>query len=89
MRAVATDPVLDQAVAEISASAFAFLCAVHNSSIDDVQARADAHMHQLREFARTTGAALNTLPAYQANITSWRAVARLAGTTIDMRSQAG
>jgi hypothetical protein len=89
MTTVAAGPVLNQAVAEISADAFAFLCAVHNSAIDDVRARADAHMHQLREFARTTGAALRDLPAYHANITSWRAVARLAGTTIDMRSQAG
>jgi hypothetical protein len=89
MTTVAADAVLNQAVADISAEAFTFLCAVHNSTIDDVHARADAHMHQLREFARTTGAALHDLPAYNANITSWRAIARLAGTTIDMRSQAG
>jgi hypothetical protein len=89
MTTVAADPILNQAVDEISASAYAFLCAVHNSTIDDVRARADAHMHQLREFVRTTGSSLHDLPAYNANITSWRAVARLAGTTIDMRSQAG
>ena len=89
MTTVAAGTVLDQAVAGISADAFAFLCAVHSGRIDDVHAQADAHMHRLREFARTPGAALHDLPAYKANITSRRAVARLAGTAIDMRSQAG
>ncbi len=89
MTVVAAATVLDQAVAEISADAFAFLCAVHNSEIEHVQRQADTRMHRLREFARMTGASLDELPAYNANITNWRAVARLAGATIDMRSQAG
>lgn len=89
MTAVAAATVLDQAVARLSEDAFTFLCDVHNSEIDEVLATADVHLHKLREFARMTGAPLDELPAYHAHITSWRAVARLAGATIDMRSQAG
>jgi hypothetical protein len=89
MKAVATSTGLNQAVAEISADAFAFLCAIHNSEIDDVRVEADAQMHQLREFVRFTGARLDDLPAYRANTTSWGAIARLAGSNIDMKLQAG
>lgn len=89
MKAVATRTGLNQAVAELGASAFAFLCAVHNSEIIDVRGEADAQMHQLRAFVRATGAGLDDLPAYRANTTTWRAVARLAGSQIDTRLQAG
>ncbi len=89
MKAVAASTGLNQAVAEISAGAFAFLCAVHNSEVDDVRMTADAQMHQLREFVRATGARLDDLPAYRANTTNWRAVARLAGANINTRLQAG
>ena len=86
MTTVAASTVLNQAVAELGADTFAFLRDVHDSKIDGVRVKAAAHMHQLRGFTRVTGARLDGLPAYNANITSWRAVARLAGATIDMRS---
>jgi hypothetical protein len=89
MTVVAAATVLHQAVVEISADAFAFLCAIHNSEIEHAQRQSDAHLHRLREFTRATGAALEDLPAYNANITSWRAVARLAGSSVETRSQSG
>lgn len=87
MTAVAASIVLHQAVAEISAGAS--LCDVQNSEIEHARVHADATCISLREFARMTGATLDDLPGYNSDITDRRAVARLAGTTIDMRSQAG
>ena len=89
MKAVAAGTGLNQAVAEISAGAFALLCAVHNSEIGHVSATADAQLRRLREFVRATGAWLDDLPAYRENTTNWRAVARLAGANINTRLQAG
>lgn len=89
MNAVATDTVLDDAVAVLSEQAFEFLCAAHAGLTKDPRATADSYMHRLRAFARETGADLASLPAYNANITYWRAVARLAGTVVEHTTRAG
>ena len=89
MNAVANDQVLDDAVAVLSEQAFEFLCAAHAGLVKDPRAAADAYMHRLRQFARETGADLAALPAYNANITNWRAVARLAGAAVEHTTRAG
>ena len=88
MKAIAVSPVLNQAVADLSAGAQAFLCDVHAGTAGDIRARAEAHARNLREFVRDTGAVLDDLPAWQANTTGWRAIARLAHP-LENDSQAG
>lgn len=89
MTAVAASIVLHQAVAEISAGAFASLRGVQSGEIEHARVHADAACISSRGFARMTGATLADLPGYKRDMTDWRAIARLAGATIDMRSQAG
>lgn len=89
MNAVATDRVLDDAIADLSEQAYDFLCAAHAGLVKDPRAAADTYMHRLRQFARQTGADLASLPAYNANITNWRAVARLAGVVVEHTTRAG
>jgi hypothetical protein len=89
MNAIATDAVLDDAIAVLSEQASEFLCAAHAGLVKDAHATADAYMHRLREFARMTGAPLDEMPSYNANITNWRAIARLAGSVVETNIQAG
>jgi hypothetical protein len=88
---VAESPVLNQAVAELSGQAFALLRDVHAGAASDAQATAARQLHQLRELARCTGVDLNDVPAYRQSTTSWRAIARLAGSgvTAQQTTQAG
>lgn len=80
-------PALNQAVADLSSDAAAFLRQVHAGGTGDAHATAAQHPRRLREFVRATGATLEDLPAWNANITGWRAVARLANSVV--ASQAG
>jgi hypothetical protein len=89
MNAVSNDHFLDDAISVLSEQAFEFLCAAHAGLVKDSRAAADAYMHRLRQFARETGADLAALPAYNANITNWRAVARLAGAAVEHTTRAG
>ena len=84
---VAMDPALNQAVGDLSADVIAFLRRVHDGVAEDVRATAAQHQRRLLEFVRATGVTLNDLPAWQANTTAWRAVARLASPL--MTTQAG
>ena len=88
---VAVERTLNQAIADLSETVRDFLTHVHASDVTGVQARADGYVRSLREFVRCTGVDLEALPAWNANTTNWRAVARLAGATItsDETSQAG
>jgi hypothetical protein len=78
---------LNQAVADLSADAAAFLQQVHAGVAGDAHATAARHLRRLREFVHATGATLEDLPAWNANITGWRAIARLANSVV--ASQAG
>jgi hypothetical protein len=82
------DPALNQAVADLSADVIAFLQQVHDGVAEDVRATAAYHQRRLREFVRATGVTLNDLPAWQANSTAWRAIARLASPVMTA-TQAG
>jgi len=84
---VAVSGLLNQAVADLSADASAFLQQVHAGAAGDAHATAARHLRRLREFARATGAPLEDLPGWKANITGWRAFARLANSVV--ASQAG
>lgn len=88
MKAVAVSNVLNQAVADLSADAGAFLREVHQGTAGDVHATAEHHSRKLREFVRSTGVVLDDLPARNANITGWRAIARLAHPVVET-TQAG
>jgi hypothetical protein len=88
MKSVATSDAVNQAVADLSGNVFEFLCALHAGDVVAPRSVAEMHMHRLRELARETGVALDELPAYQVNITNWRAVARLAGSVVKT-TQAG
>ena len=79
---------LNQAVADLSAGAIASLRQVHAGVAIDPRATAAQHLRTLREFVRATGATLEDLPAWHANITGWRAIARLANSVVTA-SQAG
>jgi hypothetical protein len=79
---------LNQAVADLSVGAIATLRQVHAGVAIDPRATAAIHLRTLREFVRATGAALEDLPAWNANITGWRAIARLAHPVV-AASQAG
>ncbi|MBI5284445.1 MAG: hypothetical protein HY874_05045 [Chloroflexi bacterium] len=79
---------LNQAVADLSAGVMASLRQVHAGVAIDARATAAQHLRKLREFVRATGATLEDLPAWNANITGWRAIARLAHPVV-AASQAG
>jgi len=79
---VAENPPLDDAVADLSADAQAFLRRVHEGLEPDARAGAALHQRRLREFVRATGAWLDDLPSWRANITGWRAIARLANPVV-------
>jgi hypothetical protein len=90
MKTVAVSKALNQAIADLSAAAAEFLQQVHNGAVPDVRAAADEHLYAVREFARCTGIDLNDVPAWNENVTNWRAVARLAGaSTADSNERAG
>jgi hypothetical protein len=55
----------------------------------DWRAAEVALMQRLGKFAGESGADLAALPAYNANITNWRAVARLAGAAVEHTTRAG
>ena len=80
MKAVAVSKALNQAIADLSAAVAEFLQQVHEGEVPDARTAADEHLHAVREFARCTGVDLNEVPAWNENITNWRAVARLAGS---------
>lgn len=86
---VAEQTQVNQAIADLSRYAAAFLQRVHQDHVGDVRATAELHLHRLREFSRRNGIALDELPAYDANITTWRAVARLASAAVETGSRAG
>ena len=90
MNAVAKSPAVNQAIAALSSEAVAFLCALHNGDVqDDPHAVASEHQRRLREFVRCTGVDLSEIPAWNANTTSWRAIARLARHVIRTDLRAG
>jgi hypothetical protein len=78
MKTVAESPALNQAVADLSRRAASFLELVHAGAETDVSAAAERQLRTIREIARCTGVPLDDLPAWNANITTWRAIARLA-----------
>jgi hypothetical protein len=69
---------VDQAIADLSESASAFVRRVHEGRADDVHAEAEMHLRRLREFVRRTGVNLEQVPAWSRSATSWTAVARIA-----------
>ncbi len=90
MNAVAKSPAVNQAVAALSSDAVAFLCALHNEGVqDDAHVIAAEHQRRLREFVRCTGTNLSEIPSWNANTTSWRAIARLARPVIRTPYRAG
>ena len=82
---------MNQAIADLSEKVRDFLCAVHAGYIADAPASADAYMRRLREYVRHTGVDLADVQAWHDNSTNWRAVARLAGSTVtsDETTKAG
>jgi stage V sporulation protein SpoVS len=82
---------VNQAIADLGETARTFLYGVHAGDVADVRATANAHLRRLREYVRRTGIDLDTVPAWHDHITNWRAIARLAGSTITPaeRTQAG
>ena len=88
MKAVAVSSVLNQAVADLSADVDAFLREIHQGTVGDVHASAEHYSRKLRELVRSTGVVLDDLPAWKANITGWRAIARLAHPVVET-TQAG
>ena len=90
MKTVAESPALNQAIADLSEAAAAFLCEIHRGTVERPAVTARAFLHELRELARCTGVDLNAVPSYQRNTTNWRAIARLAGSAVTHRTgQAG
>jgi hypothetical protein len=82
MKGVAENGLLDDAVADLSSDAQAFLLRVHCGDEPDVRSGAAMHQRRLREFVRATGVWLEDLPSWRANITGWRAIARLANPVV-------
>ena len=80
---VAGERYVEQAVADLGDGARMFLERLHRDEVHDVRGEASLHLRRLREFARLHGADLDAMASYQANITNWRAVARLAGSVIE------
>jgi hypothetical protein len=89
MNAVAADAVLDDAIAVLSEQASEFLCAAHAGLTKDARTVAGTYVRRLRDLALAADADLWSLPAYNANITDWRALATLAGTVIEHTTRAG
>lgn len=83
MKSVAADAYVEQAVADMGEVARAFLARLHRDEVDDAQGEASLHLHRLREYARLHGARLDEMASYNEHITSWRAIARLAGSLIE------
>src|SRR5438128_924327 len=76
--------------AALTNDAVVFLCRLHNGDIaDDAHTVAADHHRRLREFVRCTGVDLSEIPAWNANTTSWRAIARLASPVLRSQSRAG
>ena len=82
MNEVASRERLNQAVSVLGWRAQAFLCEVHRGDATDVRAAAQAQLEMLRQLFGDSDGLMVELPAYSANITNWRAVARLAGTVV-------
>jgi hypothetical protein len=85
---VAEDVYVEQAVADMGSVARAFLERLHRDEVLDARGEAALHLRRLREFARLHGAPLDEMASYHEHITSWRAIARLAGSVIET-TQAG
>ncbi|MDE3095914.1 MAG: hypothetical protein KGK07_07930 [Chloroflexota bacterium] len=77
---VAASALFDDAVAELSMEAMAFLWRVHSGDAPEIGPAARALLRRLR--GTTRGAGLHELRAWQDNITTWRAVARHAGADV-------
>ncbi|MBI2723590.1 MAG: hypothetical protein HYX50_00870 [Chloroflexi bacterium] len=71
----------------LSNAATALLQRVHRGECVTAAREADELLRTLRQLVRATGATLDDLPAWQANITGWRALARLAAPVVT--AQAG
>jgi hypothetical protein len=82
MKTVAAGPSMPEAVAELSAAAFALLRDVHDGRACHPRTDAAQLIARLQEIARCTGADLNDVPAYRQSTTNWRAIARLAGSGV-------
>ena len=80
---VAGERYVEQAVADLSDGARMFLERLHRDEVHDARGEATLHLRRLRQFARLHGADLDATASYRANITNWRAVARLAGSVIE------
>jgi hypothetical protein len=80
---VADERYVEQAVADLGEGARMFLERLHRGEVYDAAGEATLHLRRLRGFARLHGADLDTTESYQADITNWRAVARLAGSVIE------
>jgi hypothetical protein len=81
---VATDAYVEQAIADMSDVARAFLYRVHRDACINTRTEAHLHLSRLREFARLHGRPLEKTAAYTENITNWRAIARLAGSIVQI-----
>jgi len=87
---IAENPVLHEAIAELSGAAFALLRDVHAGRAAEPRAEAARLIGRLREIARCTGVDLYDVPAYRQSTTNWRAIARLAGSGVTSETtQAG
>lgn len=89
MKTVAVSPVVNQAIADLSAEAAALLQRTHEGEAPDARLAADAHLRRLREFVRCTGIDLNDVPAWNTHTANWRAIARLAGRRVNTATEAG
>jgi len=83
MKTVAANDPVEQAVADLGYAAYTLLERVHRMEVPSPGHEAALHLRRLREFARLQGCDLDGSASYQANITSWRAIARLAGSVIE------
>ena len=88
MTIVAGDAWVDQAVADLGEGAQMFLERLHRGEVIHPRGEATLHLRRLREIARLHGADLDAMASYQQHITTWRAIARLAGSMIET-TQAG
>jgi len=77
---VATAALFDDAVAELSMEAMAFLWRVHSGDAPDTRGTAAVFLRRLDAIGRI--AQLRGVPAWESNITTWRAIARLAGADV-------
>jgi hypothetical protein len=77
--AVAAQAPFEDAMAELSAEAMALLWRVHDGDARDARTAARALLARLAEAPAHERAQLR---AWQSNITTWRALARLAGADV-------